>query len=122
MAKSRKNFYAIRLFDEKKDLIIDNWPQAKELTDRRPHILHGFATKEEAQKWLDSITPQEEARRIACAEKGMKAKKEKANYKKYSIQLPSDVAGVLDSLCSKWNKNASAILEDLIRTEYMSEE
>lgn len=51
-----------------------------------------------------------------------RAKKEIANCKKYSIQLPLDVAEVLDGLCSKWNKNASDILEDLIRTEYMSEE
>ena len=119
MGKSRKKFYAIHLIDEKKDLIVESWPEAQEITFHRSHLLHGFETKEEAQSWLDGITPQDEAKHIANVNR---AKKEIANCKKYSIQLPLDVAEVLDGLCSKWNKNASAILEDLIRTEYMSEE
>ena len=119
MGKSRKKFYAIHLIKEKKDIIVEDWTEAQKIMKGNKNLFHGFATKEEAQSWLDGITPQDEAKHIANVDR---AKKKIANCKKYSIQLPLDVAEVLDGLCSKWNKNASAILEDLIRTEYMSDE
>lgn len=121
MAKSKK-YYAIHFIDEKRDEIVSSWPDAQKKMKGHNNMFKSFLSEEDAKTWLSGITPDKEAKHNKNVEKGIQIKKEKAKNKKYVVSLPSDVAAVLDGLIEKRRTTVSAIVEDFIRTDYMSED
>ena len=59
-----KNFYAIKIGRNVKDLVIDNWEECKNYVLYYNSIYKGFKTKNEARKWLNSWTDEEIAYRL----------------------------------------------------------
>ena len=120
--KNVKKFYALHFIGEKQDEIVESWTEAQEKLKGYNNMFKSFLTEEEAKAWLADITPDKEIKHNVQVEKSRQVKKEKAQYKKYSVSLPPDVAKVVDELLDKRRTTISAIVEDFIRTDYMSEE
>ena len=120
--KNGKRFYAIHYIGDKQDEIVTTWPEAQKKLKGHNNMFKSFATEEEAKSWLAGITPDKEKRHNAQVEKSRQEKKEKAQYKKYNVSLPPDVAKVVDELLEKRRTSISALVEDFIRTDYMSED
>ncbi len=120
--KNVKKFYAIHYIDEKRNEIVTSWPEAQEKMKGHNNMFKSFLTEGEAKTWLAGITPNQEKKHNHQVEKSKLEKKEKAQYKKYTVSLPPDVASVLDGLLQKRRTTVSALVEDFIRTDYMSED
>lgn len=52
MAKEKKNFYAVYYTDNNESTIVTTWTECQKKTKGRPNRFKGFASKDEAQKWL----------------------------------------------------------------------
>lgn len=120
--KNVKKYYALHFIGKKQDEIVESWAEAQEKLKGHNNMFKSFLTEEEAKSWLAGITPDKEKQHNAQVEKSRQEKKEKAQYKKYSVNLPPDVAAVVDGLLEKRRTTISALVEDFIRTDYMSED
>lgn len=96
MKQKKIKYYAIHHINTKKDYVVSTWKECVALTKGYPHIFKSFPTTEEANAWLQSITPLME-------EKGKNYPKEKVQ-KFYAVHYSDTEENFVETSWKKCQK------------------
>lgn len=121
MAKSKKNFYAIHYIGTGENTIVKTWADCQKKTKGRANMYKGFATEDEARKWLAEIDPKKESSHQKQAERSKEAKRTQTGKASFAIKLERKALSDLRKKAETLNMPAEVLVENLV-LEYLYDE
>lgn len=114
MAKSRKNYYAIKKGKGVENKIVTSWSECEKLTKGCPSLYKGFMTKEEAVKYLETVNVEVAMEKV---KKGIEnTKKVKATTKTIpAMRLDAELVESFNKKCKESGLTDKQAIESLLK-------
>ena len=115
MKKTKKNYYAIRLINEKKNIVVKKWSECQQITKGHNNMFKGFMTEEEACEWLKEITPKQEKKHDEMVKQQREVKKLKKDRVLYQFRIDQKLSDDLQKKMAEMHLTVDRLMDDLIR-------
>ena len=114
MAKSRKNYYAIKKGKGVENKIVTSWAECETLTKGYPALYKGFATKEEVLQYLEVVNVEVAIEKV---KKGIEyTKKVKATTKTIpAMRLDKELVEQFNKKCKEIGLTDKQVIERLLK-------
>lgn len=114
MAKSRKNYYAIKKGKGVENKIVTSWEECEKLVKGCPALYKGFKTKDEALKYLETVNVEVAVEKV---KKGMEhTKKVKATTKTIpAMRFDKELVEQFNKKCKEMDITDKQAIESLLK-------
>ena len=116
---AKKNFYAIKKGKNGvNNLIVTTWSECSKIVLGFNSEYKGFATKEEAEKYLGIKRNQNEDLSEITQEtvrKKSKKKKKNKNIESFTVEIPKDLYRAFSIKCSELDMSENSVIKNMIK-------